>query len=77
MEESNRRDDTRARATNPFTVEAETAAVEPTEYQSNEEGLTGTTSNTLPSECTDPDQGGAVNKGTCGIPANDDISEHE
>jgi len=44
-----------------------------------EEGLTGTTSNTLPSECPgeclDPDQTSAVNEGTCGIPATDDSSE--
>jgi len=43
---------------------------------STEEGLTGTTSNTLPSECPDADQSGAVNEGTWELPATDDSSEH-
>jgi len=45
------------------------------ECRSTEEGLTRTTSNTLPSECPDSDQGGAVNEGTCGRSSSHDSSE--
>jgi len=77
-EKSNRRDDTRAGVTNLFTVEAETAAVELTKCRLyTEEGLTGTTLYTLPSECPDPDQDGAVNEGVCGLPATAPIIERE
>jgi len=74
-EKLNHRDKTRAGVTNLFTVKAETTAVELTECRSTEEGLTGTTSNMLRSECLDPDQGSAVNEGTCGISTTDDSSE--
>jgi len=74
-EELSHRDEARVGVTNLFTVEEETTAVELTECRSTEEGLTSTTSNTLLSECSDPDQGGAVNEGTWGKPATNDSSE--